>query len=117
MVPSRFSWPTAHIRHWVFTFRFPAVCDALSVPAPAGSMDGSAESTSIKYLDDETSKPPRWPSPAYPGLIGDVLPEFISFSGFPSSSPRRASPSPPSTRPVGTSARSRHHSSPRARSA
>ncbi|KAK6975120.1 hypothetical protein R3P38DRAFT_3127265 [Favolaschia claudopus] len=26
---------------------------------------------------------PRWPSPAYPGLIGNVLPEFLSFSSFP----------------------------------
>jgi cation diffusion facilitator CzcD-associated flavoprotein CzcO len=26
---------------------------------------------------------PRWPSPAYPGLIGNVLPEYLSFSNYP----------------------------------
>ena len=26
---------------------------------------------------------PRWPSPAYPGLVGNVLPQFLGFSGFP----------------------------------
>lgn len=33
---------------------------------------------------------PRWPSPAYRGLIGNVLPEYLGFSGFPF-------PLPPST--------------------
>ncbi|KAF8961151.1 hypothetical protein BDZ97DRAFT_1905592 [Flammula alnicola] len=33
---------------------------------------------------------PRWPSPAYKGLVGNVLPEFLTFSGFPF-------PEPPST--------------------
>ncbi|KAJ7121485.1 hypothetical protein C8R44DRAFT_831636 [Mycena epipterygia] len=41
----------------------------------------------VWYLDDgpKATDPtlPRWPSPAYPGLIGNVLPEFLSFSGFP----------------------------------
>ncbi|KAJ6571383.1 hypothetical protein B0H19DRAFT_1372488 [Mycena capillaripes] len=45
----------------------------------------------VWYLDEPTDSPtarslstaPRWPSPAYPGLIGNVLPEFLSFSGFP----------------------------------
>ncbi|KAJ7245644.1 hypothetical protein B0H12DRAFT_1054168 [Mycena haematopus] len=45
----------------------------------------------VWYLDDDPNasngKPrsaaPRWPSPAYPGLIGNVLPEFLSFSAFP----------------------------------
>ncbi|KAF7343853.1 hypothetical protein MSAN_01966600 [Mycena sanguinolenta] len=45
----------------------------------------------VWYLDDDhnapnakpTSAAPRWPSPAYPGLIGNVLPEFLSFSAFP----------------------------------
>ncbi|KAF8722728.1 hypothetical protein AX14_009636 [Amanita brunnescens Koide BX004] len=26
---------------------------------------------------------PRWRSPAYPGLVGNVLPQFLSYSGFP----------------------------------
>ncbi|KAJ7031725.1 hypothetical protein C8F04DRAFT_677163 [Mycena alexandri] len=40
----------------------------------------------VWYLDDNrsgSSPSPRWPSPAYPGLIGNVLPEFLSFSGAP----------------------------------
>ncbi|KAJ7362316.1 hypothetical protein DFH08DRAFT_731696 [Mycena albidolilacea] len=44
----------------------------------------------VWYLDDDPNAPnerpisaaPRWPSPAYPGLIGNVLPEFLSFSAF-----------------------------------
>ena len=43
----------------------------------------------LRYLDDsddesdrDASKP-HWPSAAYPGLIGNVLPEFLSFSGCP----------------------------------
>ncbi|KAJ4468603.1 hypothetical protein C8J55DRAFT_200441 [Lentinula edodes] len=46
----------------------------------------------VWYLDehDASEKKPRWPSPAYPGLIGNVLPEFLSFSGAPF-------PQPPST--------------------
>lgn len=35
-------------------------------------------------------RPPRWTSPAYPGMIGNVLPEFLAFSG---------QPFPPSPRP------------------
>ncbi|KAF5346510.1 hypothetical protein D9756_010051 [Leucocoprinus leucothites] len=48
----------------------------------------------VWYLDNNeivnsscTSAPPRWPSPAYPGLIGNVLPEFLSFSQFPFPNP------------------------------
>lgn len=43
----------------------------------------------VRYLDDDPDNSsqagsgPRWPSPAYPGLIGNVLPEFLSFSEFP----------------------------------
>ncbi|KAJ7751560.1 hypothetical protein DFH07DRAFT_774805 [Mycena maculata] len=41
----------------------------------------------VWYLDGDPNAPntgaPRWPSPAYPGLIGNVLPEFLSFSAFP----------------------------------
>ncbi|KAF8189484.1 hypothetical protein K438DRAFT_1763696 [Mycena galopus ATCC 62051] len=45
----------------------------------------------VWYLDNDPNAPnerpisaaPRWPSPAYPGLIGNVLPEFLSFSAFP----------------------------------
>ncbi len=46
----------------------------------------------VRYLDDpkEGDTKPRWPSPAYPGLVGNVLPEFLSFSHFPF-------PEPPST--------------------
>ncbi|KAJ7131546.1 hypothetical protein C8R43DRAFT_1207581 [Mycena crocata] len=46
----------------------------------------------VWYLDEGAGKTgPRWPSPAYPGLIGNVLPKFLSFSGFPAFS------EPPST--------------------
>ncbi|KAF8547978.1 FAD/NAD(P)-binding domain-containing protein [Imleria badia] len=31
----------------------------------------------------------RWPSPAYPDLIGNVVPEFLSFSGYPFPAPPR----------------------------
>ncbi|KIK58291.1 hypothetical protein GYMLUDRAFT_702019 [Collybiopsis luxurians FD-317 M1] len=51
----------------------------------------------IWYLDNpdlETTgifdPKPRWPSPAYPGLIGNLTPSFLSFSGAPF-------PPPPST--------------------
>src|SRR6266545_5048262 len=53
----------------------------------------------VWYLDpDEPHHPkspkpietPKWPSPAYKGLLGNVLPEFLSFSEFPF-------PEPPST--------------------
>ncbi|KIY64509.1 FAD/NAD(P)-binding domain-containing protein [Cylindrobasidium torrendii FP15055 ss-10] len=39
----------------------------------------------VWYLDnpEEKEAKPRWPSPAYPGLIGNVLPEYLSISGFP----------------------------------
>src|ERR1700734_3625808 len=41
-----------------------------------------------RYLDelneiDAINARPCWPSPAYPGLMGNVLPEFLSFSGHP----------------------------------
>ncbi|KAF8970781.1 hypothetical protein BDZ97DRAFT_1753585 [Flammula alnicola] len=38
----------------------------------------------------EENNEARWPSPAYKGLVGNVLPEFLTFSGFPF-------PEPPST--------------------
>ncbi|KAE9398787.1 FAD/NAD(P)-binding domain-containing protein [Gymnopus androsaceus JB14] len=48
----------------------------------------------VWYFDEDdennASDTPRWPSPAYPGLIGNVLPEFLSFSGSPF-------PEPPTT--------------------
>lgn len=31
----------------------------------------------------------RWPTPAYPALIGNVIPEFLSFSGSPFPVPQR----------------------------
>ncbi|KAH9475741.1 Calcium/calmodulin-dependent protein kinase [Psilocybe cubensis] len=40
----------------------------------------------VWYYDDPShsaSNVPRWPSPAYQGLVGNVLPEFLSFSGHP----------------------------------
>ncbi|KAF9451471.1 FAD/NAD(P)-binding domain-containing protein [Macrolepiota fuliginosa MF-IS2] len=39
----------------------------------------------VWYLDNPTSSTitPRWPSPSYPGLIGNVLPEYLSFSHYP----------------------------------
>ena len=48
----------------------------------------------VRYLDDPGSNTvnlnrPRWPSPAYPGLIGNVLPEFLSYSYFPFPEPPR----------------------------
>ncbi|ESK87207.1 flavin dependent monooxygenase [Moniliophthora roreri MCA 2997] len=46
----------------------------------------------VWYLDDPTRVPekPHWPSPAYPSLIGNVLPEFLSFNRYPF-------PEPPTT--------------------
>ena len=40
---------------------------------------------SFRYFDEpnDSSAQPRWPSPAYKGLIGNVLPEFLSFSQYP----------------------------------
>ncbi|KAL1689230.1 hypothetical protein GGG16DRAFT_126625 [Schizophyllum commune] len=39
----------------------------------------------VWYLDNPppNSTTPRWPSPAYPGLIGNVLPEYLSYSDYP----------------------------------
>lgn len=61
---------------------------------PGDSCDGLAyflNRRRCRYLDNppkgskNTSKTltPRWPSPSYPGLIGNVLPEYLSFSHFP----------------------------------
>ncbi|KAF9269736.1 FAD/NAD(P)-binding domain-containing protein [Marasmius fiardii PR-910] len=49
----------------------------------------------VWYLDPfeippEQSQKPRWPSPSYPGLVGNVLPEFLSFRDTPF-------PEPPNT--------------------
>ncbi|KAJ7595034.1 hypothetical protein C8J56DRAFT_928249 [Mycena floridula] len=42
----------------------------------------------VWYLDDpKSSSGPRWPSPAYPGLVGNVLPKYLSFAGSPFPSP------------------------------
>ena len=44
----------------------------------------------FRYLDEpiaDASLKPRWPSPAYKGLIGNILPQFLSFSEFPFSEP------------------------------
>ncbi|KAH7921508.1 FAD/NAD(P)-binding domain-containing protein [Leucogyrophana mollusca] len=46
----------------------------------------------VWYQDDRATDHddrPRWTSPAYPGLIGNVLPEFLSFSGYPFPPPPR----------------------------
>ncbi|KAF8659935.1 hypothetical protein AX16_001671 [Volvariella volvacea WC 439] len=40
----------------------------------------------VWYLDNpppSTPQRPRWPSPAYPGLIGNVLSQYLSYSDFP----------------------------------
>ncbi|KAF5367712.1 hypothetical protein D9758_009831 [Tetrapyrgos nigripes] len=39
----------------------------------------------VWYLDNPKNNPKsaRFPSPAYPGLIGNVLPEHLSYHGFP----------------------------------
>jgi len=39
----------------------------------------------VWYMDEVPRQlgKPLWPSPAYPGLVGNVLPQFLSFSGFP----------------------------------
>ncbi|KIK66311.1 hypothetical protein GYMLUDRAFT_38132 [Collybiopsis luxurians FD-317 M1] len=34
-------------------------------------------------MNGMTINKPQWPSPAYPGLVGNVLPRFLSFSEFP----------------------------------
>ncbi|KAJ8082764.1 hypothetical protein AAF712_003657 [Marasmius tenuissimus] len=51
----------------------------------------------VWYLDPKPSEippeqagKPRWPSPSYPGLVGNVLPEFLSFRNA-------AFPKPPTT--------------------
>ncbi|KAG7095315.1 hypothetical protein E1B28_006080 [Marasmius oreades] len=49
----------------------------------------------VWYLDPfeitpEQAQNPRWPSPSYPGLVGNVLPEFLSLRDAPF-------PEPPST--------------------
>ncbi|TFK33754.1 hypothetical protein BDQ12DRAFT_614699 [Crucibulum laeve] len=48
----------------------------------------------VWYLDNPAhstdSESPRWPSPAYPGLVGNVLPEFLSFSQYPFPEPPSA---------------------------
>lgn len=36
-----------------------------------------------RYLEGDSVSKPRWPSAGYKGLIGNVLPEFLSFSGSP----------------------------------
>ncbi|KAL0579091.1 hypothetical protein V5O48_002933 [Marasmius crinis-equi] len=41
-------------------------------------------------LPPEQKSKPRWPSPSYPGLVGNVLPEFLSFRNA-------AFPEPPET--------------------
>ncbi|THU87215.1 FAD/NAD(P)-binding domain-containing protein [Dendrothele bispora CBS 962.96] len=50
----------------------------------------------VWYLDPPASKTassvPRFPSPAYPGLIGNVLPEFLSYHGFPFPAPAEYKP-------------------------
>ena len=45
----------------------------------------SSITLSFRYFDEpkNSSAQPRWPSPAYKGLIGNVLPEFLSFSQYP----------------------------------
>ncbi|KAJ7069095.1 hypothetical protein C8F01DRAFT_976037 [Mycena amicta] len=35
-----------------------------------------------RYLEDPPV-PPYWPTPAYPALVGNMLPEYLSFSHHP----------------------------------
>ncbi|KAJ8520213.1 hypothetical protein ONZ45_g2943 [Pleurotus djamor] len=44
----------------------------------------------VWYLDElSESSRRRWPSPAYPGMVGNVLPDFLYFSGHPFPKPDR----------------------------
>jgi hypothetical protein len=43
---------------------------------------------------DDSTPTPRWPSPAYSGLTGNVLPRFLSFSGNPFPAPSSAPKQP-----------------------
>lgn len=56
--------------------------------------DSNPTSSLSRYLG-----PPKdavqWPSPAYPGLMGNVLPKFLSFSRHPAFPPPSTSPSQP----------------------
>ena len=47
-----------------------------------------AEDASLNGCDNDPSHQ-YWSSPAYPGLIGNVIPEFLSFSGNPFPPPPR----------------------------
>lgn len=40
----------------------------------------------LKHIDTVNGRP-RWPSPAYPGLMGNVLPKYLTFSGHPFPTP------------------------------
>lgn len=51
------------------------------------ALDCGSEGTAAS---GSTNLPPRWPSPAYPGLIGNFLPEFLSYSHYPFPKPPRA---------------------------
>ncbi|KAG8221690.1 FAD/NAD(P)-binding domain-containing protein [Butyriboletus roseoflavus] len=48
----------------------------------------SVENERVKRHHDDQSHE-GWPSPAYPALIGNVIPEFLSFSGSPFPAPPR----------------------------
>ena len=56
-----------------------------STHAPFLHCGHHAHSHATRYLDNPppNSATPRWPSPAYPGLIGNVLPEYLSYSDYP----------------------------------
>lgn len=43
----------------------------------------------VWYQNHDLDNRPRWSTPAYPGLIGNVIPEFLSFSEHPFPEPPR----------------------------
>ncbi len=50
----------------------------------------SLNATSDRHLEDpDGGQNPSWPSPAYPGMVGNVLPDFLYFSEHPFPKPDR----------------------------
>ncbi|KAL1746136.1 hypothetical protein HDZ31DRAFT_81448 [Schizophyllum fasciatum] len=52
-------------------------------PEPRSSASNLPPNDTANGITNGTSRTPRWPSPAYPGLVGNVLPEYLSFSDYP----------------------------------
>jgi len=65
-----------------------------------------------RYLDRppaENDIHPRFPSPAYPGLVGNVLPEFLSYHGFPFPPPAEYDPENRQPQPFPTLTETRNY--------